>query len=746
MKVITDLMRRCLVLLLVGALAGCSPRGAAPTATGQDEQTTIAAALQATLAAQTVPSPREPQTAAPTSARPEAAPSIAGASTAAPAAITPVVFLPDDAPAAATAEGTPVASPGAEASGDGSATAPFTPALGENGPVVNIALVFDASGSMAQAIPGSNETRIEAARRAMEQVIAQLPADGANLNVGFRVYGHRGDNSEAGRAVSCQSTELLVQIDGVDKARLLEQTNAFEPTGWTPITLALTAAGTDLQAGENVRNLIILVTDGEETCEGDPCAVSEALARSEAEVRIDVVGFGQDSTLQDKLQCIADNSGGLFTDAQDGDALVGALETLIDGALRRSYLRIIALGPDGQQLIQGNDWNGAVTITELVGDQGQSPPVDRLALEREGIRTPLEGEGEQLIELPPGTYSFTVRQRLGFYGGEDDRLPQANGAVTYVAEIAEGRTTTAVVGVGGLTLRNTTGDEADACTLRLEVLVDGTWQTAYPEATESCSNAEGNAPDIQFEQLYPLLPGTYRVLDTRFAHRVVSDEVTLRAGQTLTIDPNTTPNQLRVIAVGPDGQQLVRGSEWNGVVTITELVDAEGRPAPVEEGALANDRTRTALEGEGEQLFELPPGRYRFTVRQRLSFRGGLTGALPEANDVITYTAEIAERRTTTAVVGVGAIRLVNGGVEDDVTCGLRLEVALDGRWQVVHREAVQPPCSSDDGRRADLEFERDYPLLPGRYRLIDPARGRVIAGEILLEVGKRVSVNVTDG
>jgi Mg-chelatase subunit ChlD len=456
----------------------------------------------------------------------------------APAAITPEPFTPDgggSAPAATTAPTVATAN----TSGNGSDAAPFAPSSAATAETVNIALVFDASGSMAQPIPGSGETRIQAARRAMEQVIAQLPDEGANLNVGFRVYDHRGDNSEAGKAESCQSTELLVPIDGVDKAALLRQTNAFEPTGWTPITLALTAAGNDLRPGENVRNVIIMVTDGEETCAGDPCAVAESLARSEAEVRIDVVGFGQDPTLQDKLQCVADNSGGTFTDAQDGEALTQTLEDLISDALQRSYLRVIALGPDGQQL---------------------------------GKR-----------------------------------------------------------------------------------------------------------------------------------------------------------------------------HEWNAIVTITAVVDAQGRPAPVDPETLENDRKRTPLEGDGEQLIELPPGTYRFTIRQRRDFRGGENSALPEANNQITYTAEVAEGQTTTAVVGVGAIRLANGGVDEQVPCNLRLEVAVDGRWEVAHREAQDPPCSTLGGMCADLEFDRDYPLLPGRYRLVDPARGRVIADNIVLEPGKRVSITVAD-
>lgn len=188
---------------------------------------------------------------------------------------------------------------------------------------VNIELVFDASGSMAQDIGG--ETKIQAARRAMAAVIATLPESHGNLNVGFRVYGHKGDNTEAQKAISCQSTELLVPVQGVNKPLLLQQASAFEPTGWTPISLALQRAGEDLVAGPNVRNKIIMVTDGEETCAGDPCAVARSLRESGAEVVIDVVGFGTTPEQDRLLRCIAENSGGTFTNTQNAESLALAI-------------------------------------------------------------------------------------------------------------------------------------------------------------------------------------------------------------------------------------------------------------------------------------------------------------------------------------------------------------------------------------------------------------------------------------
>lgn len=214
---------------------------------------------------------------------------------------------------------------------------------------INVVLVFDASGSMAATING--ERKIDAARKAMEFVVANLPDDLPNLNVGFRIYGHEGDNTEAQRALSCQSTSLLVPVLGVDKAILRQQTYAWEPTGWTPITLALQEAGLDLaevsayqdcQGQTGARNVIIMVTDGEETCDADPCQAAQALAAADANTVIHVVGFGLTPDVATTLNCVPQN-GGIYADASDGNSLATLLVDLIGQEIEAQGLEFVPL-------------------------------------------------------------------------------------------------------------------------------------------------------------------------------------------------------------------------------------------------------------------------------------------------------------------------------------------------------------------------------------------------------------------
>ena len=191
---------------------------------------------------------------------------------------------------------------------------------------VNVELILDASGSMIETLPGAQEqTRMDAAREAMRDVIARIP-EREGLNVGFRIYGHEGSSSDADRPQSCRATELLVPMDGVDTRALLEQVDAFQPTGWTPLALALeTAAGDFLPRGESVTNAIIMVTDGEETCGGDPCQAAAALHAADVAVTTHVVGFALTDEQQQAVRCIADEGGGRLFAAEDAATLSDAV-------------------------------------------------------------------------------------------------------------------------------------------------------------------------------------------------------------------------------------------------------------------------------------------------------------------------------------------------------------------------------------------------------------------------------------
>ena len=213
------------------------------------------------------------------------------------------------------------------------------------GRTVNVELILDLSGSMARDI-GGGETRMEAAKRVMTDVIDALPEQ-EGINVGFRIYGHEGNNTQAGQAVSCQSSELVVPIAGVDKEALRAQVDLAQPIGWTPIALSLERAGGDFQAGEGVSNYVVLVTDGEETCGGDPCATARALNEGAANVTTHVVGFALTDDQARLVNCIAEEGGGLNLRAGNAlelsESLFAVLEE-IQVVIQNGFLEIEEIG------------------------------------------------------------------------------------------------------------------------------------------------------------------------------------------------------------------------------------------------------------------------------------------------------------------------------------------------------------------------------------------------------------------
>ena len=153
------------------------------------------------------------------------------------------------------------------------------PAAQDTAPVrtVNLELILDLSGSMARQIAGG-ETRMDAAQRVMNDVIDALPEQ-EGVNVGFRIYGHLGDNSEARRQQSCNASDLVVPIQGVDKPALRREVAEARPIGWTPIALSLGRAGAT-SSQETSRQPHSAGDRREETCGGDPCAIANSSARA----------------------------------------------------------------------------------------------------------------------------------------------------------------------------------------------------------------------------------------------------------------------------------------------------------------------------------------------------------------------------------------------------------------------------------------------------------------------------------
>jgi len=175
-------------------------------------------------------------------------------------------------------------------------------------------IVFDSSGSMAARLP-DGRTKLDAARAIVTDALASWPVGG---KLGLIAYGHR-------RQSDCSDIETVLPLGPLSTAAVTHALKPLMARGKTPLSRSLEAAAKLLPRGGGT---IVLVSDGIETCDADPCAVAAALKAANATLVIHVVGFGVQKNEISQLACIAENAGGQFFDAQDADGLTKALETV----------------------------------------------------------------------------------------------------------------------------------------------------------------------------------------------------------------------------------------------------------------------------------------------------------------------------------------------------------------------------------------------------------------------------------
>jgi len=215
---------------------------------------------------------------------------------------------------------------------------------------INVQLLLDASGSMAD--PARGGTKMQVAQRVLRDFVATLPG---SANVSLRVFGHVGTGSGADKARSCRSTEQRVPFVQADSPALRRGIDSVRPAGWTPLAGAMEAARTDLDrvGGEGTSNFVYVLSDGIETCDGDPVAAARSLAGAGIGVDVNIVGFDVDRAAARQLQQAARAAGGSYTDAGDARALADAFDSYDWAAWTRYYNCVVGQASSDYAAIAG---------------------------------------------------------------------------------------------------------------------------------------------------------------------------------------------------------------------------------------------------------------------------------------------------------------------------------------------------------------------------------------------------------
>jgi len=144
----------------------------------------------------------------------------------------------------------------------------------ESGEKTYIEFIIDASGSMKEKVEG-NQSRMDVAKEVLKELVEGLDDD-PMLEIALRVYGFNLPGKSA-----CQDSGLMQDFGPVGKVRssILQIVDSLSPKGMTPIGYSLKEAAKDFPKGKDGRNVIVLVTDGEESCLANPCAISQELQK-----------------------------------------------------------------------------------------------------------------------------------------------------------------------------------------------------------------------------------------------------------------------------------------------------------------------------------------------------------------------------------------------------------------------------------------------------------------------------------
>lgn len=215
-------------------------------------------------------------------------------------------------------------------------------------PQKNLEIILDLSGSMK--LPLGKSTRIATARQVLRGVLQKIPDD---FNVGLRFYGNRYGSRQK---ETCTDTELVAPIAPIDRDALQSLVDAATPRGETPLVYSVLQTPADLK--EVGGGSVVLITDGEESCKGDPAKAAQQLRASGIDVTLNIVGFTlTGKEVQQQLTTLAEATGGHFYRADNAETLSRAL---LNAAIDRIPFSVFAA--DGSKVAEGETNGDAIEL------------------------------------------------------------------------------------------------------------------------------------------------------------------------------------------------------------------------------------------------------------------------------------------------------------------------------------------------------------------------------------------------
>ena len=470
-------------------------------------------------------------------------------------------------------------------------------------------IILDGSGSMWAQIDG--KARIEIARETLNKVLAGVPGE---LELGFMSYGHR----EKG---SCDDIELLVPPAAGTGAAISGAAAGITPKGKTPISAAVQLAAEDLKYTED-KATVILITDGLETCEADPCALASSLESQGVDFTTHVVGFGLTDEEGKQVACLAENTGGQYIAAGDETTLTEALKTTVAEVAAPTEPEP-AVEPEATPA----EFNLVPQVVIAEGDTSIDPDADIVweihkanADGSEGEYVATEYGPDYKGKLEPGDY--LVRSSIGYARVE---MPVSIEA----GKVAEPYF---VLNAGQLTIRPlpSEGAEPDSNAAVFTEFPNGESTTSYGET-----------------KLW--VPAGETKVQVTIGTGMVSEAIAIKSGELLSKDI--------VVGVGVAAVNAfyVEGMKVEDSELFEEILEAK-------KDIQGNRKSLTYTYGP-DHNFELPPGDYVL-----VSSVGGAKLETP-------FSIAAGERTEVNAILGAGVVAITAPGTDKVEVFGAKKDI-----------------------------------------------------------------------
>ncbi|MEO0672224.1 MAG: VWA domain-containing protein [Pseudomonadota bacterium] len=255
----------------------------------------------------------------------------------------------------------------------------------------SVEVILDVSSSMAKRLPGG-PSKISDAKDAVQRFVRNLPA---GTRLALRAYGHQSPD----RLRNCRDTELMVDFEPAPQVArtVIRQTERLRPRGYSPISFALRRASRDIRTERSATHMLVLISDGKETCDGDPCATARNLVQRNDRIVIHTIGFSVGAVARKQLACIARVGNGQYYNANNADELARQLDA--------AYRRLPTEAQRRRVIVIENPEAGKLTVRKP-GDKHIIREVES------GDVVTAVGETRPTATVPPGIYNVSFGNGL----------------------------------------------------------------------------------------------------------------------------------------------------------------------------------------------------------------------------------------------------------------------------------------------------------------------------------------------